>query len=65
MEIEVDRDKCVGAGQCVLNAPDVFDQGEDDGIVELLDARPPRPLWTAAQEAAAACPAAVISLKED
>ncbi|MET8338947.1 hypothetical protein ABZV14_37720 [Streptosporangium canum] len=28
------------AGQCVLLAPEVFDQGEDDGIVILLAPEP-------------------------
>jgi ferredoxin len=32
VRFEVDRDTCVGAGQCVLAAPDVFDQ-DDDGLV--------------------------------
>ncbi|MDX6281696.1 MAG: ferredoxin [Kribbellaceae bacterium] len=30
--ISADRDVCVGAGQCVLAAPAVFDQ-DDDGLV--------------------------------
>ncbi|CAN3983678.1 ferredoxin [Kitasatospora purpeofusca] len=36
-EIRVDvlHDDCVGAGQCVLSAPEVFDQ-DNDGIVVLL-----------------------------
>ncbi|WP_053651442.1 ferredoxin [Streptomyces sp. XY431] len=29
------HDDCVGAGQCVLSAPEVFDQ-DNDGIVVLL-----------------------------
>jgi hypothetical protein len=29
-----------GAGSCVLIAPEVFDQREDDGIVILLNAEP-------------------------
>ena len=32
MSVVVSRDACVGAGQCALVAPDVFDQ-DDDGIV--------------------------------
>lgn len=35
IRIHVDAETCVGAGQCVLSAPDVFDQ-DDDGIVRLL-----------------------------
>lgn len=41
MNVTIDEDKCCGAGQCVLIAPDVFDQRDDDGIVILLDAQPP------------------------
>ena len=40
MKITVDEAKCCGAGQCVLIAPEVFDQREDDGIVELLQPSP-------------------------
>jgi len=35
MRLTIDRDRCVASGQCVMLAPDVFDQG-DDGIVILL-----------------------------
>lgn len=35
MRVVVDRDKCIGAGQCVYVAPEVFDQ-DDDGLVILL-----------------------------
>ncbi|MFE4059271.1 ferredoxin, partial [Streptomyces sp. NPDC059096] len=39
MRVTVDQESCVGAGQCVLNAPDVFDQ-DDDGFVVLLNEAP-------------------------
>ena len=53
MKVTVDQDKCVSSGQCVINAGDVFDQRDDDGVVVLLNdspapeqrekpARPPR-----------------------
>ncbi|MEV4110663.1 ferredoxin [Nonomuraea sp. NPDC049695] len=60
MNITVDADKCCGAGQCVLLAPEVFDQGEDDGIVILLDASPAEEHHAAVREAADVCPAAAI-----
>ncbi|MFG2224782.1 ferredoxin [Streptomyces sp. NPDC048644] len=60
MQITVDEDKCCGAGQCVLLAPEVFDQREEDGIVVLLDSEPPAGEHDAVREAAAVCPAAVI-----
>ena len=40
MKVTVDQDKCVSSGQCVLNAGDVFDQRDDDGVVVLLVEHP-------------------------
>ncbi|BCK67386.1 ferredoxin [Streptomyces libani subsp. rufus] len=64
MKITVDEVKCCGAGQCVLLAPEVFDQREDDGIVILLDAEPPAEQQAAVRESAGVCPAAAIQLSE-
>ncbi len=36
--IVIDRDLCIGAGQCALTAPGVFTQ-DDDGFSELLPGR--------------------------
>lgn len=62
MKITVDEDQCCGAGSCVMTAPDVFDQRDEDGVVILLDAEPPADLYRAVQEAADVCPAAAIRL---
>jgi ferredoxin len=64
MHITIDESKCCAAGQCVLAAPDVFDQREDDGIVVLLDADPPEDQYDSARQAAAVCPAAAIEVRE-
>ncbi|MDT7803871.1 MAG: hypothetical protein QOI78_7304 [Actinomycetota bacterium] len=64
MNITVDEEKCCGAGQCVLAAPDVFDQRDEDGIVVLLDATPPSEQHAAVREAAAVCPAVAIDVQE-
>lgn len=37
--VGAERDRCVGAGQCVLAAPGVFDQDEEDGLVRVLAER--------------------------
>jgi ferredoxin len=60
MRIVVDRERCVGAGQCVLAAPEVFDQSEDDGRVLLRpDADADR---TPAPAAVDLCPSRALSL---
>ena len=64
MRVIIDQDKCVGSGQCVLSAPDVFDQREEDGIVVLLAENPPEGEAEAVREAAALCPAQAIALEE-
>ena len=64
MRVVVDQDKCVSSGQCVLNASDVFDQREDDGVVELLIANPDPDMAPDVRNAAAACPALAIKLEE-
>ncbi|PDP87813.1 ferredoxin [Glycomyces fuscus] len=65
MRVTVDQDRCCGAGQCVLLAPEVFDQREDDGVVDLLDASPPERLRPAVREAGQVCPTAAIRVDED
>lgn len=61
MKITVERDRCIGAGQCVLNAPELFDQ-DDEGTVVVLDEQPSREQEPAARAAKHACPARVIAL---
>jgi ferredoxin len=65
MKVAVDQDKCCGAGTCVLLAPDVFDQRDDDGIVVLLDEQPAEELHSIVREAASVCPGAAISVSEN
>jgi ferredoxin len=64
MHVEVDVPRCVASGQCVLIAPDVFDQREDDGLVVLLDESPASGLHDAVRESALVCPAAAIHVTE-
>ncbi|MCK2244457.1 MULTISPECIES: ferredoxin [unclassified Crossiella] len=63
MKISVDQDRCCGAGTCVLLAPTVFDQREQDGIVLLLNQHPPTALHKIVHEAATVCPAAAITVQ--
>jgi ferredoxin len=54
-DVEVDRDVCIGAGMCVMNAPEVFDQ-DDEGIVVVLVPEVPAEHAAAAARAVASCP---------
>ncbi|MGI5451802.1 ferredoxin [Streptomyces sp. CA-249302] len=63
MKVELEADKCVASGQCVLAAMDVFDQ-DDDGIAVLLAEQPGPELLDDVKEAIAVCPAAAIRLIE-
>jgi len=62
MRVELDEPKCVAAGQCVMAAPEVFDQRDDDGVAIVLVAEPGEELHESVREAAAVCPAAAIRL---
>jgi ferredoxin len=63
VKVTVDRERCIGAGNCALIAPSVFDQDLDEAVVVLLDESPPDDSRPAVQEAADRCPAAVIRLQ--
>jgi ferredoxin len=63
MQIIVDRQRCIGAGQCVLSAPDVFDQDED-GLVRLLEPNPSEDHDDEVDQADRHCPAQAISLED-
>lgn len=63
MGIEVDKERCVGAGVCALTAPDEFTQ--DDGFSKMLPGRPEgtgeHPL---VREAVYACLVGAVSLTD-
>lgn len=64
MNVEVSMPKCVASGQCVLIAPEVFDQRDDDGTVILLNGSPAPEYHDRVREAALVCPSAAITLTE-
>lgn len=64
MRIKADTGVCVGAGQCVLTEPGVFDQ-DDDGIVVLLTDQPDGRAADKAREAVSLCPSQALSVVED
>jgi ferredoxin len=64
MKVIVDQNICASSGNCVMNAPEVFDQRDDDGVVILLNESPSAEDAEGARRAAAACPALAIHIEE-
>ena len=65
MRIVTDTGRCVGAGQCALTEPDVFDQSDEDGTVVLLTDRADGEVLDHVREAVDLCPSQAISIVED
>ena len=65
MRVQVDQDKCASSGQCVMTAPDVFDQREYDGVVSLRTDRPSPEQAENVRYAAFNCPSRAIAITEE
>ncbi|SON60747.1 Ferredoxin-2 [Mycobacterium simulans] len=65
MKVIVDQGICASSGNCVMNAPEIFDQRDEDGVVVLLNEHPPAELAEGARKAAACCPALAIQIIEE
>ncbi len=63
MRIVLDRERCISAGECCYNHPDLFRFGEDDIPVVLV----PEPVTAAQQleadQAAEVCPSGAITVE--
>ncbi|OKJ08051.1 hypothetical protein AMK21_31965 [Streptomyces sp. CB00316] len=64
VRISVDTDRCVGAGQCVLSAPGVFDQ-DSHGIVQVLGEPADETALADTRQAELVCPGQAITVDED
>ena len=62
MRLKVDAERCIGSGQCVMIASEVFDQDEDDGTVVVLVGEVAREQEDDVRAAIASCPARVIRI---
>lgn len=65
MRITIHKHKCIGAGQCISAAPDLFSQDEDDGIVILLKESAEEGEVDVARDAMHLCPALAIDLTDE
>ena len=64
LRVSVDETRCCGSGNCVLTAPDVFDQRVDDGVAVVLADPLPAGQAEQARTAAGMCPTGAIGLAE-
>jgi ferredoxin len=63
-EVQADFGRCIGAGMCVVSAPRVFDQDDNDGTVILMNAHPEGEDAAATREAVLVCPAGALSMRD-
>lgn len=64
MKIEADLTRCIGAGQCVLNAAGVFSQDEETGLVVIHADKISEADRDAIENAIYACPTRALTLRE-
>lgn len=64
MKLHVDQERCIGAGECILLAPEVFGLNEESGKAELLNADEAvsSELLEDIEEAVEYCPVGAITL---
>lgn len=62
MKVEIDREGCIGCGQCADTCPAVFEMA-DDGLAEVIH-QPDPEQEPEAQIAAEGCPVSVIHTEE-
>ena len=58
MRVVLEVDKCIGSGSCEMNAPEVFEVGED-GLAKLLNAAPGSEMEAECRMAEESCPTPV------
>ena len=63
MKVAADREKCIGAGMCVMTSEAVFDQDED-GVVVVLHEEVPADEQARVRDAVPLCPSGALQLQE-
>lgn len=63
MRVVVDLPACNGHGECVIEAPEVFDLTGDADVVTVLEEHPDETRRAHVERAAAMCPVAAIRVE--
>ncbi|MEV4640162.1 ferredoxin [Actinoplanes sp. NPDC049548] len=61
--VRADREVCIGAGNCVMTLPQVFDQDDDEGLVVVTDPDAQGQPDELLQRAVMMCPAGAITVE--
>ena len=64
LDIHIDKDRCIGAGQCAMAAPRVFTQDDDGYSMVIPGAEKDAADDPMVREAARACPVSAITVNE-
>mgnify|MGYP001160552237 CR=1 FL=1 len=64
-QVKIYRDRCIGAGICVAECPEMFDQSDVDGTVVVLSDEIPGELLGKVEYAAESCPSETIEVVRD
>jgi ferredoxin len=64
MKVIVDLDVCQAHGDCVVAAPEIFDLGEEDDVVTVINPEPGEELRAAAERAEQDCPVTAIRIED-
>ncbi|MEV8441646.1 ferredoxin [Actinosynnema sp. NPDC051121] len=62
LHVSAARERCIGAGLCVLTAPEVFEHDDEEGLVSVLDPHPPAEDHDDVRLAGELCPANALQL---
>jgi len=65
VEVIADREVCIGSGNCVFAAPQVFDQDDEVGLVVLLTPQITPEHAAAVRDAVTRCPSGALRMVED
>jgi ferredoxin len=65
VKIAADRTKCIGAGQCVMVAPDLFLQDAEEGLVVVRIDHLDDTAMAAAELAVRSCPTRALGLLDE
>jgi ferredoxin len=60
--VRADRDVCQGFGNCVMNAPDLFDLDDND-VVVLLKEEVPEDERAHVEQAVRSCPVSALTIE--